>query len=342
MEDQELDTVPTTLEVSDNTCVLCEYVITTLDNLITDKTNEQEIKDGLEVLCSYLPSSVTKQCDTFVETYTDMIIDMLTKDVSPEMVCTNLGLCDKMITRPVEIVEVETVRLGGPRVGGAYCSLCEIVVNNLDQQLEDKTNEAAIKEALDVLCYHLSTPVHKECIKLVSQYTDELIDMIVKDYPPNVICAELGLCVDHSITSNDINSINFETLQVEGQVEGQMDSEVGCEICEFAVSLIDQRLDDASTVDQIEREVQFVCSYLPGHIAEKCEDLVDRYGQKLIDALIKKEMDPKEVCTDIVPACTPQSNVCVWGPDMWCASPFHARVCRATAMCQNVLGVIED
>ena len=50
--------------------------------------------------------------------------------------------------------------------------------------LQDKTNEAEIKQALDVLCYGLSTPVHKECIKLVSQYTDELVDMIVHEYPP--------------------------------------------------------------------------------------------------------------------------------------------------------------
>ena len=35
-----------------------------------------------------------------------------------------------------------------------------------------------------MLCYGLSTPVHKECIKLVSQYTDELVDMIVHEYPP--------------------------------------------------------------------------------------------------------------------------------------------------------------
>ena len=49
---------------------------------------------------------------------------------------------------------------------------------------QDKTNEAEIEQALDVLCYGLSTPVHKECIKLVSQYTEELVDMIVKEYPP--------------------------------------------------------------------------------------------------------------------------------------------------------------
>ena len=46
---------------------------------------------------------------------------------------------------------------------------------------------------------------------------------------------------------------------------------------------------------QIEREVQFVCSYLPGSIGDKCEELVDKYGEKLIDALVKEEMDPKKV-----------------------------------------------
>jgi len=79
--------------VKDNTCVLCKYVISTLDGMLEDKTNEKEIEEALESLCSFLPSSMRKQCDTFVETYTNLIIDLLTKDVSPEMVCSNLGLC---------------------------------------------------------------------------------------------------------------------------------------------------------------------------------------------------------------------------------------------------------
>ena len=38
-----------------------------------------------------------------------------------------------------------------------------------------------------------------------------------------------------------------------------------------------------------------MCSYLPGTIGDKCEELVDKYGEKLIDALVKEEMDPKKV-----------------------------------------------
>merc|ERR1712203_464587 len=260
--------------------------------------------------------SISAQCTTFVDTYTEMIIDMLTKDVTPEMICSNLGLCTGQFEQlPPPMVKVETVRVGGPKVGGAYCTLCEAVVTSLDSSIQDKTNEAQIKQALDVLCYGLSAPVHKEGIKLIDQYTDELVDMIVKEYPPNVICNELGLCVDHEIASNAIPPVSFETIKV----ATPLDNSVSCEMCEFAISVIDERLDDEATIDQIEREVQFVCSYLPGSIGDKCEELVD-----------------KKVCSELLPSCAtnkPAKQPCVWGPEMWCASPFHARVCGAMSQC---------
>ena len=34
---------------------------------------------ALDAMCSYLPKSISSQCTTFVDTYTPMIIDMLTK-----------------------------------------------------------------------------------------------------------------------------------------------------------------------------------------------------------------------------------------------------------------------
>merc|ERR1712032_75543 len=52
---------------------------------------------------------------TFVDTYTEMIIDMLTKDVTPEMICSNLGLCTEDFEQhPTQLVEVESLRVGGP------------------------------------------------------------------------------------------------------------------------------------------------------------------------------------------------------------------------------------
>jgi len=319
-----VETAPTPVEVEDSTCILCEYVVTTLDGMLTDKTNEAQIKAALESLCSILPKSIEAQCDNFVETYTDIIIDMLTKDVTPEMICSNLGLC-----KPKGNVVVHQVALEAPK--DPYCSLCELVVRDLDGMLEDKQNKEEIEKALDVLCYQLSDPVHKQCEKMVAKYTDEIIEMFIKEYTPKQICSELGLCVDNEINTNDIFAVEFE--------EKVVANNVGCEMCEFAMSIVDEHLKDSNTVDEIERMVQFICSYLPGTIADKCEEFVDEYGQKVMDALVDDELKPKEVCGQILPDCAESSvkTSCPWGPKYWCATPFHAKACGATEKCQKTV-----
>merc|ERR1711972_358393 len=330
---QQTALVPATkLTASSSQCEICQFAATELFSILEDPYDQRMVKNALESICYRLPNVVDRRCEQFVEGYTAKILDLIASGLGPDQLCLALNICSETKEVAPPMVEVVTVRVGGPKVGGAYCTLCEVVVTSLDSSIQDKTNEAQIKQALDVLCYGLSAPVHKECIKLIDQYTDELVDMIVKEYPPNVICNELGLCVDHEIASNAIPPVSFETIQV----AAPLDNSVSCEMCEFAISVIDERLDDEATIDQIEREVQFVCSYLPGTIGDKCEELVDKYGEKLIDALVKEEMDPKKVCSQLLPSCATSKSAkqpCVWGPEMWCASPFHARVCGATAQC---------
>ena len=78
-----------------------------------------------------------------------------------------------------------------------------------------------------------------------------------------------------------------------------------------------------------------MCSYLPGTIADKCEEFVDEYGQKVIDAIVHEELKPTEVCSQVFPDCGEARSVeCVWGPSYWCATPFHARVCGTTQICK--------
>ena len=67
-------------------CELCEFAVTKLDEMIEDKNNEQQIKDALDNLCTYLPNSIAGECKNFVDTYTDVVIEMLTNDVTPQEV----------------------------------------------------------------------------------------------------------------------------------------------------------------------------------------------------------------------------------------------------------------
>jgi hypothetical protein len=43
-------------------------------------------------MCNYLPRSVSQQCVQFVNTYSDMIIDLVTHDVTPDQVMSIYGV----------------------------------------------------------------------------------------------------------------------------------------------------------------------------------------------------------------------------------------------------------
>ena len=67
---------------------MCKFLIKELDNIIEDKHNEAEIKKALEKLCTYLPNKYEAKCTAFVDTYADMIINLIAQDLSPEEVGT--------------------------------------------------------------------------------------------------------------------------------------------------------------------------------------------------------------------------------------------------------------
>lgn len=335
--------VEETLELSKDTgCVLCEYVVTTLDGLLDDKPTEQEIESALESICSILPSTITKECDGFVEKYTELVIQLLTKEISPDQLCQMIGLCSST---------GNVVEHGGYEISQDYptadpmCTLCEYAIKELDDMLEDKQNEAEIKSGLDVLCQQLSLPVKKQCLKMVDEYTDMIIDMFVKEYTPEMICTELSLCVNDDIDSNAIPPLELDYPE---PVEEVSATGVGCVMCEFGMKVLDEHLEDGATVDQVERMVQFLCSYLPGTIAEKCEEMVDEYGDRIVHAIVRGQLDPQEVCTNELGLCTPSEveeetvdaplgNGCAWGPDYWCKTPFHAEICGVTQYCQDTV-----
>lgn len=81
---------------------------------------QDNIKQALDKLCSYLPSTLVDECDDFVNTYSNQLVDMLIADMNPQEVCVYLKLCtDK---EPPKVVPI-----AGPEVtyGGEIGKFCE-------------------------------------------------------------------------------------------------------------------------------------------------------------------------------------------------------------------------
>lgn len=76
----------------DPTCVLCEFIMTKLEQELKDKTTQDEIKTAVMNICSKLPGSVSKQCSKFVDQYAELIITLI-DTVPPKQICQQMSLC---------------------------------------------------------------------------------------------------------------------------------------------------------------------------------------------------------------------------------------------------------
>lgn len=298
-----------TLNVQDSKCVLCEYVMSILDETLANKTTEAEIREALEKVCHRFPESLQNQCTSFVDKYADVIIDFLTHQLPPEAICKQIGMCQTSVSNGEQFeMMLESSRIieqdqDEPR---PYCTLCEYAIGEVDKLITDKQNEEEIKSVLDRICYELSAPIQKECLNMVNKYTDEIIDMFVAEYTPQQVCAQLGLCnpPKAEIQSNDIT--RFDDVQDSGPV---------CVLCEFAMHILEKQLVNNRTMDMAEHAILMLCSYMPESIADKCIDFVQQYGDEIIDLIIRAEMNPDQVCAALT-LCT--SDLTTWGKLPFC------------------------
>lgn len=76
----------------DPTCVLCEFVMTKLEQELKDKKTQEEIKNTVLNICSKMPNSISKSCSKFVNQYAELIITLI-DTVPPKQICTQMSLC---------------------------------------------------------------------------------------------------------------------------------------------------------------------------------------------------------------------------------------------------------
>lgn len=93
---------PGTMDVKINeeakpTCPLCVLVVKEAEDYIKNGKSKESAKKALEKVCSRLPPKPQLQCNDFVETYYDELLEKLVSDFAPKDICTDLNLCPALI-----------------------------------------------------------------------------------------------------------------------------------------------------------------------------------------------------------------------------------------------------
>lgn len=281
-------------------CVFCEYFLHYVQSAITNPKVEDEIKEVIDKACSKLPRSINETCVEFVNTYEPALVALLAQEIDPSQICPMINACPKEEVKDVEIF-LHTSSSGD-------CPLCLYAITELEKMINGDKSKDKIKEALNKVCSHLPGHLRPECVDFVNTYTDELVEMMIKDFKPQEVCVFLKMCTDSKpapeITEDSKEEENYgwdvETnLIFDDTIDGHPVDKLGdekCILCEFIMKQIDDELKDKKTDDELKALVHSVCKMLPGTIKDSCNKFIDQYADAII-LLLQSAMEPQSICT---------------------------------------------
>ncbi|XP_024153214.1 prosaposin isoform X1 [Oryzias melastigma] len=204
-----------------------------------------------------------------------------------------------------------------PQQGGD--EVCQDCIKFLtDAQAEAKANSSFINSLIQNIesqCDLLGPGLSDMCKQYVGQYGPVVVQQLMSmEQQPKQICSMAGFC------SEEKKSVPMMTLQAAKTVPAaksipalklfpatkvesapakgivRVKESPQCAICEFVMKQVESMLTDQTTEEEVVQAVQKVCYLVPSSLTAQCKDLIETYGQAIIELLVQ-EVDPKTVCT---------------------------------------------
>ncbi|XP_059929337.1 prosaposin isoform X1 [Gadus macrocephalus] len=192
-------------------------------------------------------------------------------------------------------------------------AVCEDCVKFLtDTQQQAKANESFVNsliEQIESQCELLGPGMSDLCKQYISQYAPLVIQQLLSMEPKDV-CTHVGFC-PASIKSTPMMKLQpARAVPLQKLVPAtKLDSALKqakpmvrnkeapqCAVCEFVMKEVEGMLEDETTEAQVIHTVEKVCNMLPATLTAQCKDLIEAYGEAIIELLVQ-QADPKSICT---------------------------------------------
>ncbi|KAK5649661.1 hypothetical protein RI129_000690 [Pyrocoelia pectoralis] len=300
-------------------CALCLLAITSLEELIKNKRTEASIRKGLKSLCSHLHGVVADECNDFVETYTEEVVELLLKEFSAQDICIYFKLCENKVTtkapkqeigRDIETNEIIDYTANGKiitdtevKVDADVCLMCEFLMSEVQNELKDNATEEEIKVLLNKVCNSFSSNYIKtHCLDFVRQYEDMVIQLLINSLSPSDVCKALHLCKDQEKRVPEVNDLMIDYDKIEPLNVPDVGSPQ-CSLCKLILIQIEKMLNGSIKEEEILKAIEKVCNFFPSE-KEKCHKFVEVYGDQIL-RFLKYALEPAEFCS-IAGLCSTQ------------------------------------
>ncbi|XP_075932615.1 prosaposin [Anarhichas minor] len=232
---------------------------------------------------------------------------------------------------PQESLKQKAPKQESPKQGSD--DVCQDCVKFLtDAQAEAKANTSFVNSLIENIenqCDLLGPGMSALCKQYVSQYGVLVIQQLMSMEPKD-ICAHAGFCtsVKKSIPMLMLHAAKtvpaakpvlaaklFPATKIESATDESAKPMVRvrespkCAICEFVMKELESQLEDQKTEEELVHAVEKVCTYLPASLSAQCKDLIETYGQAIIELLVQ-QADPKAICA-VLALCNDASRAFV-------------------------------
>ncbi|GIQ86937.1 hypothetical protein KIPB_008879 [Kipferlia bialata] len=267
-------------------CSACEEIVAVLEAFVTSSSTEESLEQWIgSYVCSAIPddtlveSGLAILCQAAIDIGVNHLADMLLEKESPTTVCAAMSLCPAIPVPPFE-AEDESLDLED---SDAVCVVCEYVINFLEEFISADATKEEIEDFLDQVCTYMPGFLEGVCDFFFAKGVDKLMDLILSDHPPDLMCAQLGAC--HPV---------FTPMPLDN-------SPAECALCKDVIGPLEDWLDSGKTVEEILGLVDDLCSILPDKEAVYCDAMVADKLPALIDALVTDY--PADVVCELVSMC---------------------------------------
>ena len=79
--------------IKDAECSVCKVVMKYLENELEDEKTQKEIENIVHGICNHIPSGMSRKCNKFVTKYGDLIIQLLSTNITPREICVMIDMC---------------------------------------------------------------------------------------------------------------------------------------------------------------------------------------------------------------------------------------------------------
>ncbi|XP_050430702.1 prosaposin isoform X2 [Adelges cooleyi] len=358
---QEISIVSTVK--SSQSCTLCVMFMSTLESELKNKDNEVEIIKKLEKLCSKFPSHYKAECTAFVENNFQSLVDMIIAQLNGQDICTLLNVCKPPQTLFDTAGDIETnmiaetnqakvifpgLNLGQlitnnyqmpaqPKVPTPLCLVCTVLMKYLNRVVEDKSNQASIKNALDTACSVLPNIEENECKSFVDGHFAQIMAAIETGTSPEIACMAMLVCVDGA----KVHGSSTELQQTPKATAVQLDQSSECVICEAFVKTFEKRFNESTESNIEEFDLVELCDSIEVIHKDECLEMIPSYDQTFKNLYYqvptwmmceKMTMCDKNKSTAVNQL---ENENCLLGSTYWCSSKDNAKQCKADKICER-------